>query len=208
MNILKSWAAAVVMVALASTAQASLINRGNGMIYDTVENITWLADMNYAKTSGYDSDGLMTWAEAGTWANNLVYGGFSDWRLPTIDTISYNGTNGELSHLFITDLGNQLGQSALSQTGDTAAQIANLAMFSNVQSYFYWSGAEYAPSLSDAWYYRTGGGGQDFVVKSFGLYAVAVRPGDVAADVPEPQTLALALLALGAMALVRRRQPG
>jgi hypothetical protein len=35
------------------------------------------------------------------------------------------------------------------------------------------------------------------------LYALAVRPGDVVADVPEPQTLAL--LALGAMAVTRRR---
>ena len=37
-------------------------------------------------------------------------------------------------------------------------------------------------------------------------YAVAVRPGDVAAAVPEPQTLALALLALGATVVARRRR--
>ena len=29
--------------------------------YDTALNITWLADANYAKTSGYDADGLMNW---------------------------------------------------------------------------------------------------------------------------------------------------
>jgi hypothetical protein len=34
-----------------------------------------------------------------------------------------------------------------------------------------------------------------------------VRPGDVAADVPEPQTLALTLLALGAAVVTRRRRP-
>ena len=35
-------------------------------------------------------------------------------------------------------------------------------------------------------------------------YAVAVRPGDVAASVPKPQTLAL--LALGATVVARRRR--
>ena len=44
----------------AGQAQAALENRGGGMIYDTVNNVTWLADMNYAKTSGFDSDGLMS----------------------------------------------------------------------------------------------------------------------------------------------------
>jgi hypothetical protein len=32
-------------------ARAELHNRGNGLIYDSTLNVTWLADMNYAKTS-------------------------------------------------------------------------------------------------------------------------------------------------------------
>lgn len=40
------------------------------------------------------------------------------------------------------------------------------------------------------------------------LYAVAARAGDVSASVAEPQTLALALLALGATVVVRRRRRG
>lgn len=68
---------------LSTPAQAALYDRGNGMIYDDVLNITWLQDANYAQTSGYDSDGVMTWDEANTWANQLVYGGYSDWRLPS-----------------------------------------------------------------------------------------------------------------------------
>jgi len=35
-------------------------------------------------------------------------------------------------------------------------------------------------------------------------YAGAVRPGDVAAAVPEPQTLALVMLALGATMVFRK----
>ena len=35
------------------SAHAVLVDRGGGMLYDTVLNITWLQDANYAKTSGY-----------------------------------------------------------------------------------------------------------------------------------------------------------
>jgi hypothetical protein len=70
---------------LAVSAQATLIDRGGGMIYSTELNLTWLQDANYAQTSGYDADGLMTWDEAMTWAANLSYGGYTDWRLPTYD---------------------------------------------------------------------------------------------------------------------------
>jgi hypothetical protein len=37
----------------AGTAQAGLIDRGNGMVYDNWLDITWLTDANYAKTSGH-----------------------------------------------------------------------------------------------------------------------------------------------------------
>jgi hypothetical protein len=68
-------------VMLGST-QAALIDRGNGMIYDDVLNITWLQDANYAKTSGHDADGRMTWNESMAWASSLIFGGYDDWRLP------------------------------------------------------------------------------------------------------------------------------
>ncbi|MGS0755568.1 PEP-CTERM sorting domain-containing protein [Roseateles sp. GG27B] len=38
------------------------------------------------------------------------------------------------------------------------------------------------------------------------LYALAVRPADVTAAVPEPQTLALTLIALAGVLVVRRRR--
>jgi hypothetical protein len=218
----------VAILAVSGAAQAALIDRGGGMIYDTTRNITWLADMNYAMTSGYDSDGRMTWDAANAWANSLNYGGFDDWRLPTLNPADttcaaafnpgggfpqqyygYNCTGGELSGLFVTDLGNKAGQSVLNTTGDTSEQMANLALFSNVQSGVYWSGTEYAPDLNGAWYFFSNAGYQSLggSGKSTAMYAVAVRDGDVAASVPEPQTLALALLALGATVVARRRRP-
>src|SRR5215472_15361646 len=65
---------------------ATLIDRGNGLIYDTVLNITWVQDANLCLTLNDcvngDAFGNMTWDDANTWAANLVYQGFSDWRLP------------------------------------------------------------------------------------------------------------------------------
>ena len=197
-----------------------------------MRNITWLADFNYVQTSGYTGTGVDTatgrlnWDAAVLWADTLVYGGYSDWRLPTLnpsDTTCSNNfdaggsfgllyfgtrcTGGELSHLFVTDLGNQGGTSVLNQDGDTDEQRANFRLFSNVQSNFYWSGTEYAPNPSNAWSFSTGGGFQSNGDKDVALFAVAVRPGDVAAAVPEPQSLALVLLALGAAVVARKKRP-
>jgi hypothetical protein len=226
----------------AGTAEASLVDRGGGMIYHSTLNVTWLADMNYAKTSGYAStgvaplsffdqsaiwtDGRMGWTAAKTWANNLVFGGFDDWRLPTLnptDTscsgnfnpgggfpqqyFGYNCTGGELSHLFVADLGNKADQSILNQAGDTAEQIANLALFSGVQSDGYWSGTEYAPDPGQAWYFAAWFGYQPLLNKIGGAYSVAVRDGDVAASIPEPGTLALVGAALAGIAASHRRKP-
>ena len=83
------------LLSLTGAAQAALHDRGGGMIYDDVLNITWLQDANYAKTSGYDYDGLMAWSDAVTWASQLVYGGFTDWRLPETKPVggtTYNFT--------------------------------------------------------------------------------------------------------------------
>ena len=102
-------------------AQAILVDRGSGMLYDTVLNITWLQDANHAKTSGYCntagtctdhngqslSSGQMNWTQANTWANNLNYGGYNDWRLarnsPVNGTLS--GWNDNYSTNGTTDYG-------------------------------------------------------------------------------------------------------
>jgi len=127
---------------LSGAAQAALHDRGGGLIYDDVLNVTWLADANYARTSGYDDDGLMTWDQAMTWAANLSYYDsvrnvtYDDWRLPTItDTGTpgcnwdYSGTDcgynvqtvsgstvySELAHMYYNNLGFKGGYSP---TGD------------------------------------------------------------------------------------------
>ena len=52
MKLKKSWAAVAAVLALSGAAQAALVARGGGMIDDTTRNITGLADMNHARTSG------------------------------------------------------------------------------------------------------------------------------------------------------------
>jgi hypothetical protein len=172
----------------------------------------------------------MNWTNAVTWADNLSYFDsvrnvtYSDWRLPTLNAsdtscssnfnpgggfpTQYHGTGctgGELSHLLVADLGNKAGESVLIQTGDTPEQIANLALFSNVQSYLYWSGTEYAPDTGAAW--RFGDGATNANQKYFDFNAWAVRPGDVAAaPIPEAESYALMLLGMGLVGWLARRK--
>ncbi len=69
-------------------AQAALHDRGGGLIYDDVLDITWLQDANYAQTSDYDPDGKMTWGNSVAWADGLDYGGYEDWRLPMVRPVN------------------------------------------------------------------------------------------------------------------------
>ncbi len=91
----------------------------------------------------------------------------------------YNQTGSQLGDLFY----NQLGGVAVKSIATTHNDNYNL--FTNVQSYVYWSGSEYAPGPHDAWVFNTDVGVQYNNVKGNQLYAWAVRPGDVAA-VPVP----------------------
>lgn len=106
---------------------ASLVDRGGGLLYDDVLKVTWLQDANYAKTSGYDTDGRMSWGVAKTWASNLVFHDavrnidIDDWRLarnaPEAHPFHYGwwvavgdeeptaGPHSELSYMYYANLG-------------------------------------------------------------------------------------------------------
>jgi hypothetical protein len=84
---------AVFFLLLSTLSHASLIDRGGGLIYDDVLDITWLQDTNYALTSGAN-DGMMHWQEANDWAAGLSYYDtvrdvtYDDWRLPMLSPVN------------------------------------------------------------------------------------------------------------------------
>lgn len=120
---------AITLTSFYPAAQAALFDRGGGLLYDDILDITWLQDANYAKTSGYDSDGSMSWDAANTWVSNLVYHDternvdYTGWRLPSVKPIgtefnyqwNFDGTtdegynitspNSELSYMYYVNLG-------------------------------------------------------------------------------------------------------
>jgi hypothetical protein len=61
-------------------AQAILIDRGNGLIYDSLKNISWIKDM--------DISGPNTWDAQNTFAANLTLAGFDDFRQPSFDELA------------------------------------------------------------------------------------------------------------------------
>jgi hypothetical protein len=203
--------AGALTLAVSPSANAELVDRGGGLVYDTILNVTWLQDANYAMTSGYSADGKMTWSEAVAWAANLSYYDsvrgvtYDDWRLPTVGPsngadynynfstagntdVGYNitSTASEMSYMHYVNLGNpgfHTTSGAVSGCYVSAADtcLDNAGPFINLQSGFYWSGTEYAPVASGAWNFNFGNGGQGAIDKSNVLFAWAVRPGDVAA---------------------------
>lgn len=180
-----------------ATAHASLIDRGGGLIYDDALNITWLKDANYAKTSGYDADGLMNWSEATFWATRVLnYGGYRDWRLPTADENCYGfwcaSPSSEMGYLFYFHLGVPAGHNILTSSSP------DLALFSNVQPSIYWTGTAYVQSPNVlAWSFDTNGIQRYEYQRYNEFYAWAVRPGDVVSlATPEPAALTLSLVAL------------
>jgi hypothetical protein len=202
-----------------------------------VLNVTWLQDANYAKTSGYDAVadavGRMTWTQANTWANGLVYGGYSDWRLARntpangstwSNSYSFNGTTdvgynitstfSELSYMHYVNLGLKGFYSASgayqpdfgANGNGTYGGQKDVGLVKNLQSGEYWFGTASAPSPdSGAWFFSTYDGGQVFSSQRGGYFAWAVRPGDVTV-VPVPGSVALLSGGLALLGVVTRRR--
>ena len=115
----------------------------------------------------------------------------------------------EMAHLWYVTLGNKGYCPPLAFCPPTQPGwgLSNTGSFQNLQSYYYWSGTENAPNPYFAWYFHTYDGFQNVDSQYHALYAMAVRPGDVAAAIPEPQTYALMLMGLGALMVAVRRRP-
>jgi len=102
---LKALFTTTLLVSASNLVHAALYDRGNGMIYDSDLNITWLQDANYAQTSGYSATGQMTWDQAKNWAANLVYDNYDGWRLASAKPLSPPGYGYQQSTDGSTDVG-------------------------------------------------------------------------------------------------------
>jgi len=186
-----------------ASADAALIDRGGGLIYDDVLDITWLQDANYPLTSGYGDagvDGIMTWDEADNWAIGLEYGGFTEWRLPSMDV---NADTTIVDCSSVAELAcrdNELGY-MFHQYGVTAATPDP---FINLVADYYWSGTEYAQFTQQAWLFNPVTGTQNKVFKSDEDNAWAVHEGDIGA-IPIPAAAWLFASALAGLMGLRRR---
>lgn len=200
-----------------SNAQATLIDRGGGLLYDDVLKVTWLQDANYANTQ-------MNWYTATNWVSELVFHDsvrnvdWSGWRLARNNPINgssfypyyavdgstddgYNITspNSELAYMYYVNLGlkgyydignNPQLNYGIFNDGSTVGQ-KNVGLVKNLQSSIYWSGTNYGTPSYVAPVFYTYLGKQEYAYNKNGFnYAWAVRDGDVA-PVPIPATIYL-----------------
>lgn len=216
----------VMGIGLSAQAQASLVVRGtdtagNQLIYDTDRNITW-----------YDATVIAPWPTAMGWAANLVVtyeaAPISDWRLPNAynadgsgpclsgNPITVECTGSEIGHLFFTELGNHAyPPNAIPNTGFPDGLTGQTETFQHLYASQYWFGTLGTPvgsHVQQAWNFSTKLGGQGQAIAFYdgapygtGLYAMAVRDGDVAA-VPVPAAIWLLGSGLAGLAGTRLRR--
>jgi hypothetical protein len=165
------------------SANAALIDNGDGTITDTNTKLMWLQDVNYARTSGYDSDGRMSWSEAMDWAANLLYAGYDDWRLPSTLVPDYSCDVDPLmsrGYCSGSEMGFLLRSERISFFGH--------APFYNIgEDNIYWSSTEHLNGAFTFGFghtapYYAGPGWQDILPKINSNYAWGVRDITLAQD--------------------------
>ncbi len=201
----------IALLALAWTvsAQAILIDNGDGTVTDTAAGLMW-----QKTTTTLPGGSGSTWNDATSWADTLGLAGYDDWRLPTALNddgslcLGTNCTDSEFGSLYYDTLGNSAG--GLTNPG--------LFSFDLVDGSWFWT-STYAGTFScfgcniDVGYQFRFEVGEQRGYPDLSLYpnpnqpafgyAWAVRDIALSTDVPEPQAWMLFGLGLGLMAVRR-----
>ena len=130
---------AVALLAAPAT-QAALHDRGNGMIYDDLIDLTWIQDTNLAHLYGFGShtpgqpqfSGFMSFAVAKTWVKNellmeLPNGqAIGGWRLPAFRPVDGLAINLNRSFDGSTDAAYNIGAPGSAHPGSTVSELSHL----------------------------------------------------------------------------------
>jgi hypothetical protein len=210
----------VLLLVLADTrdARADLIDYGNGLIYDTVQDLTWLDPYfmsaphgpQYAPNDGSFCDSFRvcdwyyTYAGATQWVSELTYGGYDDWRLP----------DRFLTGIGDPGYGDNEWHRALAQLPGWEFEVDSLDTPVDVITAGSQGPFQLQPNYLITWMDEpliytsfSAGGGYDFPddTDTFTAEVRAVRSGRPT-SVPEPATVALIALGATTMAIRRRRK--
>lgn len=206
-------------------AWSATIDVGSYMVYDDVLDITWVRDPRLCVAlnncvNRYDDPltgvvGGMRWNDARTWAANLVFQGYDDWRLPWISVREAGSAfvTAPVDCRFATEVDcrdNELGYMERYNLPNLGSGSLNLRGEA-------WSGQGFdafgGPGNGQvAWgqVFLQGGGNPDAGFgERYGMYGWAVRNGNsvacstCAAPVPEPSTFLLVAIGLVCAGLAR-----
>lgn len=195
--------------------------------YDTVLDISWLADAYYSGIS-------MDRASSISWATDLDIHGISGWRLPSnspIDGVNYNYTQqfdgasdigynigvtgtpfagttaSEMAHMFHVTLGNTGRYNTAGGFNGFGWGLRNTGPFTNLLDTYYWSASDNPSNPSKGWYFHFNHGAQNNQFTTYRFLSWAVHDGDVGtAVVPVPA--ALWLFASGLLGLIGTARAG
>lgn len=126
--------ATTLLVLMPHAADAALHDRGGGLIYDDVLNVTWLQDANYAGTLGLgnNGNGRMNHADALSWVASLSFYDsvrdvtYNDWRLPTVAPVNGIAFNTAFSNNGTTDEGYTDANGWRDPSGNPASELGHL----------------------------------------------------------------------------------
>lgn len=211
------------------SAQAELIDRGGGLLYDTTQNVTWLKNVSYSTIDltaprvdevltfmfGTSDPGLSD-AVFGKNSGSGEFTGTMTWfgALAWADTLAYfdsvrGVTYSDWRLPSAPPLFSDEDIKLIDAAGALKATYKLTGGVGPVSGVSFWSDKlEYTYSpLTDSISYTIGGsvGGMDNLYQSYVL-AWAVRDGDVAAfAVPEPTSLLLCALGFASLTGLRRK---